>query len=44
MKETWGETLTSDPFYSPNLTLLRQDYGLNMAGAIQNYLNTKEAE
>ena len=38
MKETWGDTLTQDPFYNPNLSLLRQDYGLNMEGVIQQYL------
>jgi GT2 family glycosyltransferase len=28
MKERWGEALVKDPFYSPHLTLEREDYGL----------------
>ncbi len=42
MKETWGDKLTNDPYYSPNLTLIKQDYGLNMEGRIQDYLEMKE--
>ena len=41
MKDTWGDTLTNDPYYNPNMTLLRQDYGLNMEGVIQQYLEFK---
>ena len=26
MKAKWGDALTSDPYYSPNLTLLKEDY------------------
>ena len=26
MKRTWGARLTTDPFYSPRLTLLREDF------------------
>lgn len=28
MKERWGDCLKHDPFYSPNLTLARDDFGL----------------
>ncbi len=38
MLDTWGDTMANDPFYNPNLTLIKQDYGLNMEGVIQQYL------
>jgi glycosyltransferase involved in cell wall biosynthesis len=28
MKSKWGETLKQDPFYSPNLTLAREDFSI----------------
>lgn len=28
MLETWGEKLTTDPFYNPNLTLVHEDFSL----------------
>jgi len=28
MKEKWGDTLAGDPFYSPNLTLDREDFSI----------------
>jgi GT2 family glycosyltransferase len=28
MKSRWGESLKSDPYYNPNLTLMTRDYGL----------------
>lgn len=41
MKENWGDILMNDPFYNPNLTLIRQDYGMNMEGVIKKYLQEK---
>ena len=38
MKDTWSDVLKNDPFYNPNLSLIRQDYGLNMEGVIKEYL------
>ena len=29
MKERWGETLKNDPFYNPNLSLLREDFSFS---------------
>ena len=29
MKERWGELLKSDPFYNPNLSLLREDFSFS---------------
>lgn len=31
MKKQWGSLLERDPFYNPNLTLEREDYGLRMS-------------
>ena len=28
MKERWGEVLRKDPYYNPNLTLDREDFGI----------------
>lgn len=30
MKERWGTQLATDPYYNPNLSLVREDYSLNM--------------
>jgi len=30
MKQKWGDILTSDPYYSPNLTLSREDFSLDV--------------
>jgi hypothetical protein len=27
MKQRWGDALTNDPAYSPNLTLEKEDFG-----------------
>lgn len=41
MKETWGDYLKKDPYYNPNLSMIRQDLGLNLEGAISKYLTRK---
>jgi hypothetical protein len=30
MKEKWGNTLRTDPYYSPNLTIQHEDFGFAM--------------
>jgi len=39
MKNKWAEMLTSDPYYSPNLSLTRQQYQLDLQSRINEYLD-----
>jgi O-antigen biosynthesis protein len=32
MQRRWGKVLMNDPYYNPNLTLDREDFGLRMSG------------